>query len=454
MKVTCGKCGKKTEEGAFCEKCGEPLEKAVPAEAAPVAEAGSAGGAPTEAGGGRPAAAVPGGGDGRGGSGTGWTGSVRHKKPLLEVDRMCVQFEGMRGTVRFRLDPGAEEMENVRLTLEHAGQGKFVCRPRRFRERGEIRVELAGQPAGWPTWTVRLEYEKNGKKLRWEGDVDLVVARPREAQRVADSLKVEITNHINLGNASDAHVNQRALDGLEGLSKSENPFDELRRVVCGSGRSWSAVELYETAGPPAGAARDRVVVAWGGWTVRVFAGPEVRFGRDRPGPEGPDFTMRPGPGGLRDGLRDIYLQISRLQCTFVRSGGGVEIRDGVRSDSGLQCPSKYGTWWEGKRLRGTSAWLASGVSGMVSFGGASDWGSVGLRAECGPGWLLLRREDGVKEAFLMLWGEFGFAKLDSAAGDLQLCRQDGAFSWQSGGQSGWIVPGASAGTPVGWLGGV
>lgn len=363
---------------------------------------------------------------------------------------MCVQFEGLVGTVRFRLDPGPGGMGNVRLSLEHAGTGRRgTWGPRRFRGRGEIRVQLDGQPAGCPTWTVRLECERDGRTQRWEGDVDLLVVRPREAQRAADNLTVEITNNISLGHASDAQVNQRALEGLEGLSAAENPFDELRRVVGGGGRSWSPVELYESTLPPEGAVRDRVAVEWGGWTLRLFGGPEMRFGRDRPGPGGTDFTLRPGPGGRRD----PYGRISRMHCTFARCGGGVELRDGVRSDSGLESASSNGTWWEGRRLR-APARLAVGAVGTVAFGGAAADGAVALRAECGEGWLLLRREDGVREAFLMLWGEFGLSRLDSAAGKLRLCRRDGAFAWQAGSQCGWVVPGESSWTPAGRLDGI
>ncbi|MBR4190636.1 MAG: caspase family protein [Kiritimatiellae bacterium] len=200
-----------------------------------------------------------------------------------------------------------------------------------------------------------------------------------------------------------------------------------------------------------GAVRDRVSLAWGGWTLRVFAGPEVRFGRERPGPGGTDFTLRPGPGDRRDPYGRIrWLRISGLHCTFARCGGDVEVRDGVRSDSGLESASTNGTWWEGRRLRGPAR-LAAGEAGTVAFGGAAADGAVALRAECGDGWLLLRREDGVREAFLMLWGEFGLSRLDPAAGELRLCRRDGAFAWQAGSQGAWILPGESSDTPAGRL---
>lgn len=430
MKVTCGYCGRMTEEGAFCEKCGAALASS---EKIPIL------GKEEER---KERAELPERGNGHRSAGAPWG-----EKPSLEVDRMCVQFEDLVGTLRFRLNPGAGGLENVRLVLEHAGTGRRgTWGPRHIRESREIRVQMDGQPAGCPTWTVRLDCEKGGKRQRWEGDVDLVVARPREAQRVADSLKVEITNHITLGDASDAHVNQRALDGLEKLSSSENPFDVLKEVVCGSGRSWARVDLYETSAPPERAVRDRVALEWGGWTLRVFAEAEVRFGRQRPSRGGTDFTMRPKAGGAAE----PFGLISRLHCTFARRGSAMELRDGVRTDSGVQSASTYGTWWEGRRLgAGERVRLGAGTAGLASFAGTPAEGAVTLRVDAGEGWLLMRRTDGMKEAFLCLWGDFEMARLDKSAGALELCRKDGAFLWRCAGQSGWIEPGDSAETPEG-----
>lgn len=436
MKVTCGHCGRKTEEGAFCEKCGAALAPAgqVSALEGAVAEA-----AEPPSGTWRRATGDLSGEETVGGSGGG------AGRPLLEVDRMCVQFEGLVGTVRFRVDPRG--YETVKLTMEDGEGGRRkTWGPRRVRERGEIRVQLDGQAAGCPTWTVRLECTRGGKRQSWEGDVDLVVARPREAQRVADNLKVEITNHITMGNASDAHVNQRALDGLEKLASAENPFDVLKEVVCGSGRSWARVDLYETSAVPAAAVRDRVALEWDGWRLQVFGGTEVRFGRERPRDGGTDFTLRPGAGGARE----PYGRISRLHCTFARRGGVVELQDGVRTASGLRNASLHGTWWEGRRLgAGERVRLRAGTKGVASFAGTEGGGAVSMWAEAGESWMLLRRTDGVKEAFLMLWGDFAAARLDPAAGELELCRRDGGFFWRCAGEGGWLVPGEVAETPAG-----
>jgi len=400
-----------TEEGAFCEHCGARQAEVPPAApATPVAPACPDG------------------------------------VPLLEVDRMCVQFEQLVGTMRFRLHPGAGGMDNVRLSLEHGPtRQRKIWGPRRVRATGEIRVQLDGQPAGNPTWTVRLEYEKGGRKARWEGDVDLVVARPREAQRVADNLKVEITNNITLGNASDASVNQRALDGLEKLGAAENPFDVLKEAVCGSGRSWQRVELYETSAPPPGALRDRVTLSWGGWRLRVFASPVVRFGRSRPSPGGTDFTLRPGPGEA-----DMpYLKVSGTHCTFERDDNTIVLRDGVRTAGGMPGASRHGTWWKDVRVPPDGVRLEPGATGFVSFAGTPGEGALTLRADRGKDWLLLRRTGGAREAVLMLWGAFEAARLDPAAGELELGRKDGAFAWRCAGCGGWLAPGETVELPWG-----
>lgn len=484
MKILCPACGKTTEEGAFCEMCGAPQTPAPAPEAAGEAVPGELAAERAVSGELVVGRAVSGEPEPSGPAGTHRPANASetprsadgletarqerlappmarqerlappapcpaiggNEGPLLEVDRMCIFFENMVGSLRFRLDPGTGGLENVRLSLEHAGTGqRRFWGPRRLRERKELRLELGKQPAGNPTWTVRLEYEKNGRRQRWEGDVDLVVARPREARRVADSLKVEITNHINLGNASDAHVNQRALDGLETLSDAEDPFKVLQEVVGGSGRSWQRVELYETSAPPPAALRDRVALSWGGWRLHVFAGPVVKFGRNRPCAGGTDFTMRPGPGGQVE----PYRMISGEHCTFERIGGTVFLRDGVRTASGLQTASKNGTWWEDGRVEADGVRLEPGATGLVSFAGTPGDGAVTLRADRGDEWLLLRRTDGVEEAFLVLWGAFDAGRLDGAAGGLELCRKDGAFAWRANGLGGWLVPGETADLPWG-----
>lgn len=470
MKTVCPKCGKRTEEGAFCEKCGAalgavaggeaakapalqaedgretaeptPLEEVTPPTcepAEPVAESGMKGARPEKV----PSSAEP------------LPGPSKNPPrkpgpaegtPVLEMDRMCVQFEDLQGTLRFRLTPPAGGYDRVVLTLLQPVTGqRQTWGPRRFRECGELRVPLGRQPAGWPTWTVRLECAQGGGRRIWEGDVDLLVVRPREAQRTAENLKVEITNHITLGNASDAIVNQRALDGLERLAAAENPFDELRRVILEGGRSWAKVDLYETGGEaarPAGAETDRLVLSWTGWTLRVFSAEVLRFGRERPQPDGGgnDFTLRPGPGGARE----PYGRMSRMHCFFRREADGtVELHDGTRSDSGLVASSSNGTWWNGTRVEREGMRLGTGATGWVSFGGTPERGAVSLRADAGGEWMLLRRTDSVKEAILWLWGGFDLRRVDAAFGETMLCRKDGGFVWRCSGRGGWLVPGGA-----------
>ena len=434
MKILCPACDNLTEEGAFCEMCGAPQTPAKKPKVSGAAEPPRPASEPeppcptSEPEPPRPAASG-------------------NDSPLLEVDRMCVQFEGLTGMLRFRLTPPAGGADKVALTLLQTSTGKrHGWGPRKVRETRELHVELGAQPAGTPVWTVRLEYETEGKRLSWEGDVALVVARPREALRVADELKVEITNHITLGNASDAHVNQRALDGLEKLAGAENPSDVLKEVVCGSGRAWAPVELYELSAPPLAAFCDRLVLSRGSRRLFLFAGPVVKFGRSRPASGKTDFTMRPAPGAPVE----PYRMISGEHCTFARIGGAVLLRDGVRTASGLNTASKNGTWWEDAPVPKDGVRLETGATGLVSFAGTPGEGAVALRADRGEEWLLLRRTDGVEDAFLMLWGAIKGARLDAGAADgLELLRKDGAFAWRANGRSGWLVPGETAELPWG-----
>ena len=478
MKVTCGHCGRKTEEGAFCEKCGAAL---APAEQVSAPDGAVAAAAEPPSGKWRRAtgdlageetgAADRGGGLGRGSG-----------RPLLEVDRMCVQFEGLVGTVRFRLDPGAGEYETVKLTMaDGEGKRRTTWGPRRFRERGEIRMQLDGQAAGCPTWTVRLECAKGGEKQCWEGDVDLVVARPREAQRVADNLKVEITNHITLGNASDAHVNQRALDGLDRLAAAENPFDVLKEVVCGSGRSWARVGLFETSadgdgwklGPmPPGSRTDRVTLDFGTDRVHFFAGREMTVGRQRAEKGGSDIALRhPKAASLPPDSPELepYLRASKRHCTILAGEGTVRVRNGCRGAGGAWEAPRSKLYWDAEAVEGERT-LAEGASVTLTLGALGKGVQVEVsavgervccpgcpdaeRGRCGGGWRAcaeVRRRDDAAERYVGLWGCYPLGRVDPMWGNVAIQRREGGFAWRRGGRCGWLEPGKDLATEFGTI---
>ena len=215
MNVTCPNCGRKTPaEGHFCERCGKPL----PVPAAPQGDCGRVDDQAAPAMLVQPPSmqlfhSVP-------------PGPMA--APTLEMDTFCILFENMPGILRFRLNPGMTA-ENVSISLENPltgakAESRTVPHLQGLRE---ITVQLPGLDAGAFVWYLTLTYEAAGRKRRMEGDVQMVVVRPREAQKAADQLTVTINNNITNGNASDVHVSQQAVEELSRLATAENPFEEL-----------------------------------------------------------------------------------------------------------------------------------------------------------------------------------------------------------------------------------
>ena len=162
----------------------------------------------------------------------------------LEMDTLCILFEGTPGFLRFRFS-SEMPVENALVTLENPLTGVKAASRRLPELRGEreITVPVPQQPAGAFVWYLALTYDAAGRKRRRDGEVQMVVVRPREAQKAAEQLTVTINNNITNGNASDVHVSQHAVDELSKLATAENPFDELRKIVLLGHRVWAAVPL-------------------------------------------------------------------------------------------------------------------------------------------------------------------------------------------------------------------
>ena len=491
MKIDCPSCGRKTAQGSFCERCGAELA-CVPKSVVPEERNGS-----------RPKAAVsfddlqktasaafsvsrpdsplrrpvapprplihPGLAP--------FSSSRPGAQPSLKIDNLCVQFENTPGIVRFLLDPGgaADCLHDVRLLFEHQLTGERIpVRPIRFLDRvREIPVSFPAQSAGAAAWSVAVEYECGGLRHVLDGDIQMVVVHPREAQKVAEHLAINITNTINNGNASDVHVNQRAADELAKLSVSENPFDELRRVILGPTRAWDVVELYsahetESLPPmPAGARTERLTLDLGVRRITFFAGRTVTFGRKK---ESNDISLRPSPDAS-EAETAPYMRVSRAHCHFEHQGEKIVVCDGQRDAFRVLQPSACGTYWNDVRIDGTLH-LSSGESGVLSFGDAASAGGVALDAKvatclsaaecgrcpysdkhwCGAGSrpsLMLTRRDGVPERFVAVWSCFRLSEADPSFEGVVVFRKEGAFAWRKGHRCGWIVPGTKQQTDFG-----
>ena len=461
--INCPKCGRRTAEGRFCEQCGAelPTGAAIPQSAVPHGDGGRVDAPPMPVAPPAPPVAPV-------------VQPIRPASagamavPTLEMDTFCILFEGLPGFLRFRFNPGTTA-ENVSILLENPLTGaKVESRKMQFLQGlREITVPLPGQDAGAFVWYLTLTYEAAGRKRRMEGEVQMVVVRPREAQKAADQLTVTITNNITNGNASDVHVSQQAVEDLAKLAQAENPFEELRRIVSGVQRVWTAVPL-DVGGAlptlptqPLAARRESVTLNLGLTQIRFFANRLVRLGRRR---ETNDIALRP-PEGASDAP---YRAMSKAQCCFEHQGDKVVVRDGQFDESHVLKASSFGTFWNGERIPSTKE-LAAGDEGVLSFSGV-EGAAVALGARacrpvracatcphasrtwCGDGRrpaLMLTRRDGVAERFVALWSCFPLEEADPSFEGVVIFRKDGGFAWRRGRRCGWLVPGERLETDFG-----
>lgn len=453
MKIACPACGRTTAPGKFCERCGAGIphgdddSKTEP----PFSYSGPARSPPTQP----PVRSV--------------SVAERAATPVLEIDSICLLFENLPGILRFRLN-SATASENVSIVLENplvgvTAQSRNIACLQGIRE---ITVPIPAQPAGAFVWYIALSYEASGRKHRLEGEVQMLVVRPFEAQKAADRLSVTITNNINNGNASDVHVSQRAVEELAHLARAENPFDELRRIVLGASRAWVSVAIDICGAmpvlpaPPGAAVRDALTLDIGTARLHFFAGRTIRLGRKR---ETNEISLRP-PDGVPD---EAYRTVSRAQCHFGHSGDKVFVCDGQMDDSHVVRPSSYGTYWNDRRIE-SAVEISAGETGVLSLSGTASSGSVALdmkacrpmrdcatcphadRTWCGDGRrpaLMLTRRDGVSERFVALWSCFPMEEADPSFEGVVIFRKDGGFAWRRGRRCGWLVPGETLNTDFG-----
>lgn len=464
--TVCPKCGRTTAEGRFCERCGASIAS-LQGDCSQVAPQGDYRQADSQEirkpndsthrqeGAHRQVAAT----------------CVQYpcRVVSLEMDTLCILFEDTPGFLRFRFNSGVAA-ENVFITLENPLTGVKANSRRMPYMQGarEITVPVLSQPAGAFVWFLTLTYEAAGRKHRLDGEVQMVVVRPREAQKAADQLTVTITNNINNGNASDVHVSQRAVEDLAKLASTENPFDELRKIVLSERRVWAAVALDDGGAmpslplQPADAVCEAITLDLGRSRIHFFANRTIRFGRKR---ETNDFVLRP-PEGFSS---NPYCAIGRAQCCFEHNGDKAVIHDGQFDEMHVAKPSTFGTYWNDERII-SSRPLAAGDSGVVSFSGGASVGAVAMdvkacmpiracetcphanRTWCGNGRrpaLMLTRRDGIAERFVALWSCFPMEEADPSFEGVVIFRKEGGFAWRRGRRCGWLVPGMALQTDFG-----
>ena len=471
--ITCPKCGRQTAEGAFCERCGAELSAPVlvrgpgPVSASPAAAASALHMNPVRTA--EPLRAVE---------------PVRMVEPVrlesrtkatLAIDRVCLLFENLTGLIRFWIDPGTGAgWEDVRLTFENQLTGlKVTPRPLRFLDMPrELSVQFPPAEAGTHVWCLTVEYESGARKRRLEGEVQTLVVRPAEAQKVAEKLSINIETHVgNVGAAADVTVNQRAADELAKLAKAENPFDELRRIVAGPARMWEGIGLYDACSSgtlppiPAEAVTDRVSLDFGIERIVFFANRTVKFGRSR---DLNDIWLR--PTDMTDAAAvQPYKKVSREHCFFEHRGDAVAISDGHRDEFRVVQPSTGGTYLDDAFVEGERL-VKTGTAGVIAFGDPGCAGALSMEVRaCSPSracascphanrrWceegrrpsLMLTRRDGIPERFVAVWSCFDLGEADPSFVGTVIFRKDGGFAWRRGRRCGWLVPGTTIATELG-----
>jgi len=392
----------------------------------------------------------------------------------LCVDRLCILFEGLPGNMRMRLDPGLSAVvRNVVVTLTNHLSGEVLTVPRIVRLSGPrpLYVQFPKQPAGTSAWRVQVAYETSARKVVQEGDVEVLVVHPQDAQKVAEHLSINISTNVTVGNASDMVLNQKAAEDLANLARAENPFDELRRIVNGIDRAWHPVELFDACEvgslppmPPA-AGTTHVCVDLGNRKFHFFAGRTVRFGRKK---ELNDIALRP-PASASESQVSPYYRVSRAHCLFESEGRTVRIYDGYRDESRVMQPSSGGTFLDGVRIGGHRD-MSAGESGVLSFGGPCDGTTIAMdvrvcspkracatcphaeRRWCGEGEhssLVLSRRDGQPETYVALWSCFCLGEVDASFENVVVFRKGDGFAFRHAERSGWLVPGTAVQTEFG-----
>jgi len=400
--------------------------------------------------------------------------------PSVAVDGLCLQNESWGdGFLRVRFYPGEgmDGCDNVTLTLQDQAtkrlyalmDGAWCNRPREFR------VIVDRHALGPVGYFISLAYEKDGRRVRMEGDWATVSIADKDARDAARQLVVNITNNITTGHACDVNNSSLVKDRLEEMLKSGGDVSkQLRDLVCGPDRAYAYLDLFDESGilplpspqPPA-ARTDRLVLDLGGRRLLLFSGRTVTFGRRR---DWCDISWRhPNADCIpaNDPAHNDYLKISKRQCSFEHRGEKVALIDGVRDNRGVVTPSSYGTYLNAVRVDGEKILSTDGTgSGLLTF---SDSAATGTLSVCLPGgvctkcpraertWcqggrrpsLVFKRLDGVPETAVMVWSCFRLEEVDPSFEGVKIFRENGGFAWRRGRRCGWLVPGEAIETDCG-----
>lgn len=500
-KIKCPSCGRLTEEGAFCEKCGTGL-------AAPVVGMASSSAAtlarPTE--GKNPPDMM----DTQSGSKTMRVLRTnqddqplrqceipRVEQPMfagngnsanfddcpwvhVERDTMAFCVSSANGLLRLKVSAHAEGVEDLQISLSMPSMGGAVSKstnwfkPKNGQSR-EMPFDLPPLKPGAHTADVHVQFVLNQRIQKFERNVELYVydASEKSAGQIAESIVINITNDIKTGHASDVRLSQDAADVFKKFANNVqgSSLTDLLNLMRLPQRAYHREELYEAGSqachvqlppPPVEAMMKRITLRVRGQMVHLIADRLVTLGKNR---ENTIVTRVFDSSGNASAQK--CERISKFHCTIQQEASDFVIYDGAMDDTRKMKPSSWGVVWQGRPVKGhVSTPLESlsqpSVLGFVGTGREYDFslsvcGQFMNSAKClscekpaTPQCLkgrvpsiLVRRNDDIPESYILLWSCLDLGHVLPACKDVIICHEQGGFSWKSGMSSGWLVPGNS-----------
>lgn len=394
-RITCNVCGKRTDEGPFCTKCGaaqdgsvnplaqqvdnDPFRAELPTQGNPlVAETPHAQGidTPINVGGARiytssedhhPRSVI----DLPGQEKTKPNPAMHADPPpqnepfsstfddcpwlWVERDRMIFCVENTNGVLRFKISAHAEGIEDVRMRLQFQGGNSTAVpwfKPKCMQSK-EIKLNIPPMPPGAHPVDAHLQFIREGKLLKFVTTIELYVYPNSSAGKIAESIVFNITNDIKTGHASDIHLSQDAASAFGHFTKHghAHALTDLLNLMNTDMRAYRREELYEAGDepqPPQEAITKRLSLMVGGRLLHLIAERRVTLGKNR---DNRVVTRRFNQQGVVDA--QLCERISKFHCTLELDGEACVIQDGGRDETGRMRPSTGGVSWQGVPVKGS-----------------------------------------------------------------------------------------------------
>jgi hypothetical protein len=396
----------------------------------------------------------------------------------LETDSLVFGIAETYGLFRVRLTSLEASIQDVRLELFLRGVAGVEIHPVTWQKPkifkpGEFSVTIPPLKQGAYAVGLSLRFKNDRCAVKCAANTELYVYPAESSVRqVAENIVFNITNDIRTGHAADVHLSQNAADvvGTFAHNGAAHSLTELLNLLKTDQRAYRMVSLLEEecvpvtprlSAPPAGSQASRLTLSDGGRLVHLLAGHRLTLGRNR---ENGVVTRLFGGAGKEPGMTGE--RISKFHCMIELEGGDCVIHDGTTDECGRRKPSSCGTFWQGHEvhgatrfpvdtfprraslgLAGTAAAHDFGLTAHGCFFDASHCAACVGRGEhsCHRGRVpavVLRRTDSVPECYALLWACLDLGEVIPGCSGAVICYEQGAFSWRSGGSSGWLTPGS------------